>query len=148
MVAALPITIHRNCPAPGWTRVNWLKRLTVEGFYVTIWLLMKSESMDKLFHALASAPRREMMDIVRDRPGCSIVHVSRHFDVSRIAVMKHLRVLEEAGLIISEKRGRSRQLFFNPVPIQQIHERWTTEYSALCASQLIEFKRSVERPQK
>jgi predicted transcriptional regulator len=104
--------------------------------------------MDKLFHALASAPRREMMDIVKNQPGCSIMAVCKHFDVSRIAVMKHLRVLEDAGLIISEKRGRCRQLFFNPVPIQLIYERWTTEYSAVCASQLTEFKRSVERSAK
>lgn len=105
---------------------------------------MKSESMDKLFHALASAPRREIMDIVRDKPGCSVIHVSRHFDVSRIAIMKHLRVLETANLIISEKQGRTRQLFFNPVPIQMIYERWTTKYSAVCAAQLTEFKHSVE----
>ena len=106
---------------------------------------MKPESMTRLFHALASEARREMMDVIKAKPGCSVMHVCRHFDVSRIAVMKHLRVLEEANLIVSEKQGRTRRLFFNPVPIQMIYERWTDEYSAVCASQLTEFKRSVEK---
>jgi DNA-binding transcriptional ArsR family regulator len=108
---------------------------------------MKPESMDKLFQALASAPRREILDIVRDKPGCSVMHVCKYFDVSRIAVMKHINVLEKAGLLISEKQGRTRRLYFNAIPIQMIHERWTTEYSALWAGRLTEFKRRVERRQ-
>ncbi len=100
--------------------------------------------MDKLFHALASEPRRRMLDILRDAPGCSVAHVCRYFDVSRIAVMKHLRVLEAANLVISRKAGRTRRLYFNATPIQSIHERWTTEYSALWAGKLTEFKRQVE----
>lgn len=106
---------------------------------------MKPESMDKLFQALASAPRREMLDIVRDKPGSSVMHVCKYFDVSRIAVMKHLNVLEKANLIVSEKDGRTRRLYFNAAPIQMIHERWTTEYSAAWAGRLTAFKRSVEK---
>ena len=105
---------------------------------------MMPEYMDQLFHALASSVRRRILDIVKDQPGCNVVQVCRHFDVSRIAVMKHIRVLEDANLLTSEKQGRTRQLYFNAVPIQLIHERWTTEYSALWASRLTEFKRSVE----
>lgn len=105
---------------------------------------MKPESMNDLFHALASQPRREMLDIIRDRPGCSVMDVCRYFDVSRIAVMKHLNVLEKANLVISEKVGRTRQLYFNAAPIQMIYERWTTDYSALWAGRLTEFKRQVE----
>ena len=105
---------------------------------------MKPESMDKLFHALASPVRRQIMDIVRNQPGCSVNDVSKPFDVSRIAVMKHLAVLEQAGLIISEKTGRTRRLYFNSVPIQQIHERWTSEYSAYWAGTLTDLKRKLE----
>jgi DNA-binding transcriptional ArsR family regulator len=108
---------------------------------------MKPKSMDKVFQALSSAPRRAILDIVRDRPGSSVGHVCKFFDVSRIAVMKHLNVLEEAGLLISEKQGRTRRLYFNSAPIQMIHERWTTEYSALWAGHLTEFKRQVEAKQ-
>ena len=105
---------------------------------------MNPDNMDNVFQALASAPRREMLDIVKERPGCSVVHVCSFFDVSRIAVMKHLNVLEKAGLIISEKRGRTRELYFNATPIQTIHERWTTDYSAHWAGRLNQFKRNVE----
>ena len=105
---------------------------------------MKPESMNDLFHALASQPRREMLDIIRDTPGCSVMDVCRYFDVSRIAVMKHLNVLEKANLVVSEKVGRRRRLYFNATPIQMIHERWTTEYSALWAGRLTEFKRRIE----
>lgn len=106
---------------------------------------MKPESMDKVFHALASGTRREILDIVRDAPGASVAEVAGHFDVSRIAVMKHLNVLESAELLISEKRGRQRCLYVNTVPIQMIHERWTTEYSALWAGKLTGLKYRLEQ---
>ncbi len=105
---------------------------------------MKPESMDKVFHALGSANRRKILDIVRNDPGCSVSSVCAHFDVSRIAVMKHLTVLEQAGLLISEKRGRTRSLYFNTVPIQMIYERWSTEFSALWAGKLTAFKYGLE----
>jgi predicted transcriptional regulator len=106
---------------------------------------MKPDSMNHVFHALASATRRKVLDIVKENPGCSVTKVCRHFDVSRIAVMKHLTVLEKAGLLISEKRGRKRSLFFNTVPIQMIHERWTSDYSELWASKLTAFKYNIEK---
>ena len=101
--------------------------------------------MDNVFHALASQVRRRMLDIVRNEPGCSVNDVCRHFDVSRIAVMKHLSVLERAGLLISEKEGRKRSLWFNTVPIQMIHERWSSDYSALWAGKLTTFKFDIEQ---
>lgn len=100
--------------------------------------------MDNVFHALASNARRDMLDIVRDAPGVSVADVARHFDVSRIAVMKHLNVLETAGLLVSEKKGRQRCLYINTVPIQMIHERWTSEYSALWAGKLTKLKYDLE----
>ncbi len=100
--------------------------------------------MGTAFTALAHARRRRILDIVRENGGCSVNDVAAHFDISRIAVMKHLRVLEEAGLLISEKEGRTRHLYFNAVPIQMIYDRWTTEYSALWASKLTRLKYSVE----
>lgn len=105
---------------------------------------MKPESMDRIFQALASGVRREMLDIVREAPGCPVSHVASHFDVSRIAVMKQLNVLESAGLLVSEKKGRQRCLYFNAVPIQMIHERWTTKYSALWAGKLTALKYKLE----
>jgi predicted transcriptional regulator len=105
---------------------------------------MKPESMDAVFQALACAHRRKMLDIVKDKPGCAVKHVAGFFAMSRIAVMKHLRVLEAAGLLISQKEGRNRKLYFNCVPIQMIYDRWATEYSALWAGHLTEVKYRVE----
>src|SRR5438132_352279 len=105
---------------------------------------MSSDSMDRVFLALASPTRRMILDLVKDRPACSVKHVSQYFEMSRIAVMKHLRVLVQAGLLVSQKEGRCRKLYFNCVPIQMIYDRWTTEYSALWASRLTEVKYRVE----
>lgn len=106
---------------------------------------MNTDSLDKVFHALASPVRRQIIDFVVASPGCNVSDVSRPFDVSRIAVMKHLAVLEDADLIVSEKKGRSRTLYFNAVPIQMIHERWTDKFSAMWAGRLTAFKARMEQ---
>ena len=108
---------------------------------------MKPESMDLVFQALAHQARRRVLDIVRDDPGCTVGAVCAHFDISRIAVLKHLRVLEEAGLLISEKQGRERRLRFNVLPIQMIHDRWSDEYSGFWAGALADLKYRMEKKQ-
>ena len=105
---------------------------------------MKPESMDAVFSALSHQARRRMLDLIRDMPGCSVADVSKYFDFSRIAVMKHLNVLYEAQLVISRRAGRKRELFFNPVPIQMIHDRWVSEYSQFWASRALDMKYLLE----
>ncbi len=100
--------------------------------------------MDLVFHALASRPRRKILDVIRASPGCCVGDVCRYFEISRIAVIKHLRVLEQAQLILLQKNGRRRDLYFNAVPIQLIYDRWTTEYSAFWASKATDLKFLVE----
>ena len=85
-----------------------------------------------------------MLDIVKEEPGIGVGALAGEFDVSRIAVMKHLAVLEQANLVVSEKDGRTRRLYFNAAPIQMIHDRWTTEYSAYWAGQLTRIKYLAE----
>ena len=85
-----------------------------------------------------------MLDLVKASPGIGVGSLAGEFDVSRIAVIKHLRVLEGAGLIISEKDGRTRRLYLNAVPIQMIHDRWTTDYSAYWSSSLTQLKYAAE----
>jgi predicted transcriptional regulator len=109
---------------------------------------MKPETMDAVFQALASGHRRKIVDLVKSMPGCSVNDVCKYFDMSRIAVMKHLRVLEDAGLLVSRKPGRTRELFFNAVPIQMIYDRWTTEYSQFWASQVTDLKFRLEAEKK
>ncbi|MCG8651571.1 MAG: helix-turn-helix domain-containing protein [Pirellulales bacterium] len=112
--------------------------------YVTYWLHMKPESMDRVFQALASGHRRKILDVIKAMPGCSVNDVCKYFDMSRIAVMKHLRVLETADLVISQKSGRTRELFFNAVAIQMIYDRWTTEYSRFWSSHATDLKFKAE----
>lgn len=100
--------------------------------------------MDAVFQALGSEARRRILDIVKESPGCNVNDVCEHFSMSRIAVMKHIGVLEHAQLLTSEKRGRERKLYFNTVPIQMVYDRWTTEFSQFWASQLADVKYRVE----
>jgi predicted transcriptional regulator len=109
---------------------------------------MNRDSMDDVFLALACSTRRKILDIVKDRPGCGVKHVATFFTMSRIAVMKHLRMLVRAELLVSEKVGRNRKLYFNCVPIQMIYDRWTTQYSSLWASRLTKVKYRVEAREK
>lgn len=101
-----------------------------------------------IFHALAHEHRRRVLDLVKARPGLGVGELAAAFDVSRIAVMNHLAVLEKAGLIISQADGRTRRLYLNAAPIQLIHERWTTEYSAHWANRLTAIKYAAEAAAK
>ena len=104
----------------------------------------RDNEMDAVFQALGNASRRRMLDIVKAQPGCSVGEVARQFEISRIAVMKHLGALEGAGLLLSLKQGRTRRLHVNAAPLQLIHDRWTTEWSGLWAAQLTDLKHRVE----
>ena len=105
------------------------------------------ERVDLTLRALANSTRRQILDIVRDQPGCSVSELVRHFGTSRIAIMKHLSMLQDAQLLISEKHGRTRQLYRNLVPIQLIYDRWTDEYSGFWAGQLADLIYRVEGQQ-
>ncbi|MDZ4752956.1 MAG: helix-turn-helix transcriptional regulator [Phycisphaerae bacterium] len=74
----------------------------------------------------------------------NIAALGSHFPFSDVAVLKHVRVLERAGLVISERNGRERRLWFNVMPIQEIHKRWTDEYSAFWAGKVSDIKSRVE----
>jgi DNA-binding transcriptional ArsR family regulator len=88
--------------------------------------------------------RRRILDIVKNHPGCTVGEVAARFDTTRIAVMRHIRILEEAHLLVSRKVGRKRLLHHNAVPIQMIYDRWTTEYSSFWASRVADVKYRVE----
>jgi predicted transcriptional regulator len=105
---------------------------------------MNADEMDAVFAALGSKPRRQILDVLKKEPGCNVNRVTEFFDFGRIAVMKHLAVLEAANLVISEKEGRERRLWFNPVPIRMIYERWNTEFSAYWAGNLTQVKYRLE----
>ena len=105
---------------------------------------MSATDSYQLFQALAHQARRQMMDLLQEAPGLTVAALASHFDISRIAVMKHLKVLETANLVLSKKSGRERHLFFNPVPIQMVYDRWTNKYSAFWSARLVDLKQRIE----
>jgi DNA-binding transcriptional ArsR family regulator len=104
--------------------------------------------MTAVFHALAHEHRRKILDILKGHPGIAVGELAAEFDVTRIAVMNHITVLERAGLIVSEQDGRTRRLYLNSVPIQMIHDRWSNEYSAHWARRVTDIKAIAEAAAK
>ncbi len=97
-----------------------------------------------MWKALADPTRRRILDLLRERPRTT-GELSAAFEVTRFAVMKHLGVLEQAGLVVVRRRGRERWNHVNPVPIQQIAERWIRPYEAGFAASLVGLKRHLEQ---
>lgn len=100
--------------------------------------------MDEVFQALAHPVRRQMLDLVRSNPGLPVGEVCEPFEMSRIGAMKHLNILEAAGLIVSRPEGRSRLLFVNAAPIQMIYDRWISDWSSLWAHEITAIKHRAE----
>jgi len=107
---------------------------------------MESDALDATFFALSSEWRRRVLDLLKQEPGCNVNRVCALFEgqIGRHAVMKHLAVLERGRLLVTQREGRDKRLWFDPTPIQLIHERWTTEYSAYWAARLTRLKYSAE----
>ncbi len=102
------------------------------------------DQFDATFKALASPIRRQILDDLKDQPLTTGVLCSHFADIDRCTVMQHLRVLEEAGLVIAERRGRERWNHLNAMPIQDIHDRWIGPHAAAASARLARFKQSVE----
>jgi DNA-binding transcriptional ArsR family regulator len=102
-----------------------------------------ARDLDPVWKALADPSRRRILDLLRAGPRTTC-DLCASFESTRFAVMKHLRVLEQAGLVSVRRTGRERWNYLNPIPIQTIYERWLTPYAALWAGELLDLKRSVE----
>jgi DNA-binding transcriptional ArsR family regulator len=104
----------------------------------------ESGEQDKVFKALADPTRRRLLDRLFERDGRTLTELESELDMSRFGVMKHLKVLEEADLIVTRRQGREKLHFLNPVPIQLIHDRWIDKYTERRVSALTELKRRLE----
>ena len=99
---------------------------------------------DLVFRALADPTRRHLLDRLFERDGRTLTELEEDLDMTRFGVMKHLRVLEEAGLVVSRRAGREKHHFLNPVPIRLIHDRWIDKYTEQRVSALSDLKRQLE----
>jgi uncharacterized protein YndB with AHSA1/START domain/DNA-binding transcriptional ArsR family regulator len=100
--------------------------------------------MDPVFRALADPTRRSLLDELFREDGQTLSALERRLPMTRFGVMKHLRVLEEAGLVTTRRRGREKLHFLNPVPIRLIHDRWVSKYAEPWAATLSDLKHRLE----
>ena len=101
--------------------------------------------MDRVFKALADESRRALLDAPRERDGRTLTELCGVLpEMTRFGVMKHIRVLEDAGLVVVERAGRSKLHHLNPVPIREIHDRWISHYAEPFAAGLLELRRRAE----
>jgi uncharacterized protein YndB with AHSA1/START domain/DNA-binding transcriptional ArsR family regulator len=100
--------------------------------------------MDAVFKALADPTRRSLLDELFREDGQTLSALERRFEMSRFGVMKHLKQLEEAGLVVSKRRGREKVHFLNPVPIRLVHDRWVSKYAEPWAAGLSDLKTRLE----
>jgi uncharacterized protein YndB with AHSA1/START domain len=100
--------------------------------------------MDAVFKALADPTRRRLLDDLFEEDGQTLGTLEQRLPMTRFGVMKHLKVLEEAGLVITKRRGREKLHFLNPVPIRLVHDRWVSKYAEPWAAALSGLKKRIE----
>ena len=101
--------------------------------------------IDDVFKALADPTRRRLLDELFEHDGQTLSALEQRLPMSRFGVAKHLKVLAEAGLVTTQRRGREKLHFLNPVPIREVHDRWVSKYAEPWASALTGLKRDLEK---
>jgi len=99
---------------------------------------------DRVFKALADPSRRFLLDLLFARDGRTLTELESQLEMTRYGVMKHLRVLEEADLVVTRRQGREKLHFLNPVPIREIHDRWIDKYTERRVRALVDLKNELE----
>ena len=104
------------------------------------------EDMDdnRVFKGLADSTRRFLLDLLFKRDGRTLTELASELEMTRFGVMKHLRLLEDAGLVVTRRSGREKLHFLNPVPIRLIHDRWIDKYTGRHVSALANLKTKLE----
>jgi DNA-binding transcriptional ArsR family regulator len=104
-----------------------------------------SECMDAVFKALSDPTRRDLLDELFREDGQTLSALEARFDMTRFGIMKHLKILEEAGLVVTRRRGREKLHYLNPVPIRLVHDRWVSKYAEPWAATLTGLKHDLEK---
>jgi uncharacterized protein YndB with AHSA1/START domain/DNA-binding transcriptional ArsR family regulator len=102
--------------------------------------------VDDVFKALADPTRRSLLDELYREDGQTLSALQARFPITRFGVMKHLKQLEDTGLVVTQRRGREKLHFLNPVPIRLVHDRWVSKYAEPWAAALSDLKHRLERP--
>src|ERR1041384_1366801 len=99
---------------------------------------------DRVFKALADPTRRFLLDLLFRRDGRTLTELESELEMTRFGVAKHLKVLEEANLVVVRRSGREKLHFLNPVPIRLIHDRWIDKYTERHVTALVDLKHALE----
>ena len=99
-----------------------------------------------VFRALADPTRRFLLDLLFERDGRTLTELESELSMTRFGVMKHLKVLEEADLVVTRRSGREKLHFLNPVPIRLVHDRWIDKYTERNVTALLDLKTQLEKP--
>ena len=110
------------------------------------YLVTYSAGMDEVFRALGDPTRRDLLDRLFEKEGQTLQELTAPYSISRFGVMKHLQVLEEAGLVVTRRRGREKLHFLNPVPIRLVYDRWVSKFAEPWAAALSDIKQRLEKP--
>jgi DNA-binding transcriptional ArsR family regulator len=100
---------------------------------------------DRVFKALADPTRRQLLDRLFEREGLTLTELESDLAMTRFGVMKHLRLLEEANLVVTRRSGREKLHYLNPVPIRLVHDRWIDKYTERHVSALVDLKNQLEK---
>ena len=103
-----------------------------------------AEDDDRVFKALADPTRRLLLDRLFERDGRTLTELESEMEMTRFGVMKHLRLLEEAGLVVTRRSGREKLHYLNAVPIRLVHDRWIDKYTERQVSALVDLKTQLE----
>ncbi|WP_138734304.1 ArsR/SmtB family transcription factor [Modestobacter excelsi] len=99
---------------------------------------------DLVFKALADPTRRFLLDLLFARDGRTLGELEAEVEMTRFGVMKHLRLLEDAGLVVTRRSGREKLHFLDPVPIRMVHDRWIDKYTERHVAALVDLKNELE----
>jgi DNA-binding transcriptional ArsR family regulator len=135
-------TLPRESEPPGHSYRDKASGLLTCDHLVTYIPAMTHD--DRVFKALADPTRRFLLDRLFVRDGRTLTELESELEMTRFGVMKHLRILEDAGLVVTRKAGREKLHFLNAVPIRLIHDRWIDKFTERRVSALIDLKRQLE----
>ena len=103
------------------------------------------DGLHPVFRALADPSRRFLLDLLFERDGRTLTELESELEMTRFGVMKHLKVLEEANLVVTQRSGREKLHFLNPIPIRMVHDRWIDKYTEQRVTALLDLKNQLEQ---
>lgn len=104
-----------------------------------------TDDLHLVFRALADPTRRFLLDLLFERDGRTLTELESELEMTRFGVMKHLKVLEEAELVVTRRSGREKLHFLNPLPIRMVHDRWIDKYTEERVTALLDLKTQLEQ---